>query len=57
MYKIGPYTLDVRNPVQYLILWGLTFLVLMAIAGVVPAFAVFGASMIALGTLFTTTKG
>jgi hypothetical protein len=57
MFKIGPYTLDTRNPIQYMVLWGISFLCLMAIAGVVPPFAILGAAMICLGTLFATTKG
>lgn len=49
-FKLGPYTFDWRNPISYLIAWGLATLVAIALAAVVPGLAVAFAAMVLFGT-------
>jgi hypothetical protein len=49
-FGVGGYRLDVTNPIHYLVLWGLTLLLLLALAAPLPWLAVLFAAGVAFGT-------
>lgn len=55
-FSVGPYTLRWSDPLSYLVLWGLSTLLLLILAGVVPPLAIAMAAAILFGTLLGGTQ-